>query len=219
MTFRATYSISRLTSLTLLCTFGAIFVVASVVPACSQETAPAPTQKETATTSTKSYERTRLTLASLQNSPLAPSILAVSTVNQVPSVGAFSPFPAALRLGAMVSPSTKADVGIDVTLPHLGIGANWDARFDADFIIASNFDGASLLVPLTFDEIYTHMLPGGAPIYFGGGIGAYIGNTTHFGGKVLVGAGLSRKLAAELGVHWPGFGETLVTLQLRIGLR
>ncbi|HZT41680.1 MAG TPA: hypothetical protein VFA07_05805 [Chthonomonadaceae bacterium] len=219
MTFRSIHAVSRLTGLTLLCSLGALFLVTSASPSCAQEAAPASTPKTASTSPTMRYENTRLTLASLQNRRLTASTLAASTVSQVPPIGAFSPFPVALRLGAMLSPRTKADVGIDVTLPHLGIGPGWDARLDADVIISANFGGISTLVPITFDEIYTHTLPGGAPIYIGGGIGAYIGNTTRFGGKVLVGAGLSKQLAAELAVHWPGFSDTLVTLQLRIGLR
>lgn len=219
MTCRSIHTVSRLTGLTLLCILGAIFSVTSATPVRAQEAASAPTQKDAATIPAVDYQNTRLYLASLQNRPLTASSLAASTVAQVPSVGSLSPFPVALRLGALLSPRTKADVGIDVTIPHLGIGAGWNARVDADAIISANLGGISTLVPITFDEIYTQTLTGGAPVYFGGGIGAYIGNRTRFGGKVLVGAGISKQLAAELAVHWPGFGSTLVTLQLRIGLR
>ncbi|HLV81192.1 MAG TPA: hypothetical protein VKT32_12970 [Chthonomonadaceae bacterium] len=209
---------SRLSGLAMLCSLGAVSLLTGSAPVRAQE-ASAPAQKQIPASSQENYPHTRLYLASLQNPSQAASTLTAASVGQVPPIGALSPFPVALRLGAMLSPRTKADVGIDVALPHLGIGANWDARLDADAIISANFGGISTLVPITFDEIYTHTLPGGAPIYFGGGIGAYIGRTTRFGGKVLVGAGLSKQLAAELAVHWPGSSSTLVTLQLRIGLR
>lgn len=137
---------------------------------------------------------------------------------QVPGVGSLSPFPIALRLGAMVSPRTKFAGGIDITFPRIGIGPGWETRADADAIVSANLGGVSTLVPLTIDEIYSKGLIGGNRIYLGGGIGPYIGSQTRFGGKVFVGADFARHLGAEVGVHFPGSSNTLVTAQIRVSM-
>jgi hypothetical protein len=83
------------------------------------------------------------------------------------------PFPLHLRLGAMLSPRTKFDGGIDVTLGR-GILPSSTTRIDADAILSANFSGISTLVPITLDQIYSKGLIGGNRIYFGAGVGPYI---------------------------------------------
>jgi len=135
----------------------------------------------------------------------------------LPPIGSVSPFPLALRLGAMVSPRTKFVGGIDVTLKGLNLAPNLSSRVDLDVIVSANFGGVSTLVPLTFDQIYNLNLPVSSRVYVGGGIGPYFGDTTRFGGKLLVGAEFSR-FGLEGDIHFAGIGDTLFTVQARIGL-
>lgn len=135
----------------------------------------------------------------------------------LPPVGAISPFPLALRLGAMVSPRTKFDGGIDATIRGLHLIPGASTRIDADAIVSANFGGVSTLVPITFDQIFSLNLPVSSRIYVGGGIGPYIGDKTRFGGKLIVGAEFSR-IGLEGNIHFPGVGDTLFTIQARIGL-
>jgi len=136
---------------------------------------------------------------------------------QVP-VGALSPFPISLRLGAMVSPRTKFAGGVDVTLSGVHIIPQLSTRIDADAIISANFGGVSTLIPITFDQIYSQGLAAGSKVYLGAGVGPYIGDVTRLGGKVFVGAGLSSRLSAEADLHFAGAGDSIVTVQLRLGL-
>ena len=135
----------------------------------------------------------------------------------LPPIGAVSPFPLALRLGVLVSPRTKFVGGIDATIPGLHLLPGFSSRVDLDAIVSANFGGVSTLVPLTFDQIYNLNLPVSSRVYVGGGIGPYFGDTTRFGGKLIVGAEFSR-LGLEGNVHFAGSGDTLFTVQARIGL-
>jgi hypothetical protein len=135
----------------------------------------------------------------------------------LPPVGAISPFPLALRLGAMLSPRTKFDGGIDATIRGLRILPGFTSRVDADAIVSVNFGGVSTLVPVTFDQIYQLNLPVNSRVYLGGGIGPYFGDRTRFGGKLIVGAEFSR-IGLEGNVHFAGVGDTLFTVQARLGL-
>ena len=103
------------------------------------------------------------------------------------------PFPLHLRLGALLSPRTKFDGGIDVTLGR-GILPSLTTRIDADVILSANFAGISTLVPITLDQIYAKGLIGGNRIYFGAGAGAYIADKTRFGGKLFIGADLAVRI-------------------------
>jgi hypothetical protein len=135
----------------------------------------------------------------------------------VPPIGAISPFPVALRLGAMVSPRLKFDGGVDVTIPGLHLLPQMTTRIDADAIVSANFSGISTLVPVTFGQIYNLNLPVSSRVYLGGAIGPYFGDVTRFGGKIIVGAEFSR-FGLEGNVHFAGTGNTLLTVQARIGL-
>jgi hypothetical protein len=137
---------------------------------------------------------------------------------QLPPVGAISPFPISLRLGAQISPRTKFVGGVDVTLSGFRIIPGLQTRIDADAIVSANFKGISTLIPVTIDQVYSKGLVAGKRIYLGGGIGAYIGEVTRFGGKVFAGADLTSRLGAEVDLHFAGVGTTLVTAHLRIGL-
>lgn len=149
----------------------------------------------------------------------APALLSdKERCGQLPSVGSVSPFPISLRLGAMLSPSTKFDGGIDVTLPGVHLAPNLSTRIDADVILSANFGGISTLIPITVDQIFSQGLVAGSKFYIGAGIGPYIGDTTRLGGKVFVGAGISSRLTGEVSMHFPGFGDPLFTAQVRVGL-
>ena len=127
------------------------------------------------------------------------------------------PFPLHLRLGALLSPRTKFDGGIDVTLGR-GILPSSTTRIDADVIASANFRGISTLVPITLDQIYSKGLLGGNRLYFGAGIGPYIADKTRLGGKLFVGADLAVRIGVEGAVHFSGTGDPLLTVQARIGL-
>jgi hypothetical protein len=128
-------------------------------------------------------------------------------------------YPFAIRLGALLSPRTKFAGGVDVTFPSLGLAPGWVGRADAEAIVSANFGGISTLVPVTFDEVYYAPERSGAVrFYGGGGIGPYFGEVTRFGGKLFVGANFSRQLSGEVGVHFAGRGDALVTAQIRIPL-
>lgn len=125
--------------------------------------------------------------------------------------------PLYLRLGAELSPRTKFDGGVDLDVPGLHFGSA-SARIDFDAIVSANFGGVSTLFPLTFDVI-TH--PGFVGIhnpYAGFGIGPYFGERTRFGGKIVVGANISRGFGLEGAVHFAGYGPALFTLQARFPL-
>ncbi len=138
----------------------------------------------------------------------------------LPPIGAVSPFPLALRLGAVVSPRTKFVGGIDATIPGLHLLPNASSRVDLDAIVSVNFGSfgrSSTIVPLTFDQIFNLNLPISSRVYAGGGIGPYFGDKTRFGGKLIVGAEFNR-FGLEGNIHFAGIGDTLFTVQARIGL-
>jgi hypothetical protein len=127
------------------------------------------------------------------------------------------PFPLHLRLGAMLSPRTKFDGGIDATLGR-GILPSMSTRIDLDAIVSANFHGISTLVPITLDQVYSKGLFGGNRLYFGAGVGPYIADRTRFGGKLFIGADLAVRIGVEGAVHFAGTGVPLLTLQARVGL-
>jgi len=135
----------------------------------------------------------------------------------VPPIGAISPFPVALRLGAMVSPRLKFDGGVDVTIKGLHLLPQLTTRIDADAIVSANFARITTLVPITFGQIYNLNLPVSSRVYLGGAIGPYFGDVTRFGGKIIVGAEFSR-IGLEGNVHFAGTGDPLLTVQARLGL-
>ncbi len=124
----------------------------------------------------------------------------------------------ALRLGVNVAPRTRFVGGADITLPRLSIGKGFSTRIDVDAIVSANFGGVATLVPLMFDQIYSKGLVGKTRVYVGAGIGPYFGEITRFGGKVLVGAGITEKIGVELNVYFPGFGDPYVAILARLPL-
>lgn len=135
-------------------------------------------------------------------------------VCQIPDV-VRSPVAIGLRLGAAVSPRVKFAGGVDVTIPGLSLARGFSTRVDFDAIVAANYHGISTLFPLTFDQIYRVSLPGGAGIYVGGGIGPYFGEVTRFGGKLLIGGSITRRVGLEGTVHFQGIGDSIATVQAR----
>ncbi len=127
--------------------------------------------------------------------------------------------PINLRLGLAFSPRTRFDGGVDLTLPGLSLGPGLSTRIDADAIVSANFGGVTTLFTVTIDQVFALRAPGGAAgIYLGGGLGGYIGETTRFGGKVFAGGMLGSRLGLEGTIHFPGFGDPIWTLQLRLPL-
>ena len=147
----------------------------------------------------------------------APGVTGEDCQVPLPPVGSVSPFPLALRLGAMVSPRLKFAGGIDATLRGLRVLPGFTSRVDADAIVSANFGGISTIVPVTFDQIYNLNLPVSSRVYVGGGIGPYFGDVTRFGGKLIVGAEFNR-FGLEGNIHFAGAGDPLFTIQARIGL-
>lgn len=135
----------------------------------------------------------------------------------VPGVSSLNPFPIYLRVGALLTPRQKFDVGVDATIPGLHILPSLSTRIDADAILSANFGGVSSLFPLTIDQIYTKRLVGGTSVYLGGGVGPYFGGTTRFGGKVVAGV-MFNGYGLEGALHFSGQGDSLLTLQARFGL-
>lgn len=141
-----------------------------------------------------------------------------SAKKQLGEVAALSPFPVALRLGANLSPRTRFDVGVDVSLPSLHLIPQLDSRVDLDAILSLSIVNVSTIFPLTFDQLYGRTLAGGTRVYAGAGIGPYFGGTTRFGGKLILGADFTSRLGGEFNVHFAGTGDPLLSLQLRVGL-
>lgn len=126
-------------------------------------------------------------------------------------------YPFAIRLGALLSPRTKFMGGIDITFPSLGIASGWVGRVDAEAILSANFGGISTLVPVTFNEVYyAPERSGSVRFYGGGGIGPYFGEVTRFGGKLFIGANFTPHLSGEVGVHFAGQGDALISAQVRV---
>ncbi len=125
-------------------------------------------------------------------------------------------FPLHVRLGAMVSPRTKFIGGIDYTTK--GLAPNLSTRIDADAIVSANFGGVNTLFPVTVDQIYSKGLVGGTQVYGGIGLGVYFGDVSRFGGKLLVGGDFGRRVGAEVALHFAGYGDALVTAQVRLRL-
>lgn len=121
-----------------------------------------------------------------------------------------------VRLGAMVSPRTKFIGGVDFTFA--GLTPRLTSRVDLEAIASANFGGITTLVPLTFSQVYGARLSGGTRVYGGAGIGPYFGEVTRFGGKLFVGADFTPRTSGEVGVHFAGQGDPLVTVQVRFRL-
>ncbi len=160
---------------------------------------------------------TQLHLNSIQTA-LSDSILTSSVIRGGGGISLTNPLGVHLRVGAMVSPRTKFIGGLDVTIPGLGFGTNYSTRVDADAIVSANIGGVSTLIPLTINEVYSKGLITGTRFYGGAGVGAYIGKVTRLGGKIFVGVDLAGRISGELGVHFSGFGDPLLTLQARLPL-
>ena len=128
-----------------------------------------------------------------------------------------SPLGLAFHAGGMLSPRGAALAGLDLPLDYSLIGTGFRGRLDADAIIKANLGGVNTLVPVTFDQIYNLNLPVSSRVYVGGGIGPYFGDKTRFGGKLIAGAEFNR-FGLEGNIHFAGTGDTLFTVQARIGL-
>jgi len=128
-----------------------------------------------------------------------------------------TPFPINLRVGALLSPKGKLDLGIDLTLPDLHILPSLTTRLDGDVIFGANIGGSQTIIPITFDQLYSKSMAGQASLYFGGGVGMYLGGRSRFGGKLVLGATFNR-FGVEANLHFSGSGDPLLSLQGRVAL-
>ncbi len=133
-------------------------------------------------------------------------------------IGRINPIPIHLRLGAEVSPNFNFDGGIDFTLPAFHIIPTFTSRIDVEAIVDGGPHGINTLIPITFNQIFTPPGTGITGLYIGGGIGAYIAGDTQFGGKFFVGANITKRLGIEGDVQFPGFGDPLLSVQVRLPL-
>src|SRR5262249_23936811 len=131
-------------------------------------------------------------------------------------VSSLSPFPIAVRLGAMISPNLRFLGGVDVLVRGFHPFPRWDLRVGGEAIVDADVNDVSTLFPVTLDLIYNKALLAGSKFYAGAGIGPYFGDTTRFGGKLLVGFALTSNLAAEAELHYPGDSELPLTVMLRL---
>jgi hypothetical protein len=123
-----------------------------------------------------------------------------------------------LRGGAMVSPRGAGLAGIDFDVPSLSIGNGWHGRIDADVIFKANFGGIDTAVAVNFDQLYySPNAVSGHNVFYGGGLGVVLGGHAVFDGKLVLGTELSRKLGAEVNVHFTE-RDTLVCLLARLHL-
>jgi hypothetical protein len=120
----------------------------------------------------------------------------------------------------VVSPVLSFAGGLDATFPKLGIGKEFAARVDVDFLTRFNSPSFGSLrdtkIGLNFCQVYT---PGGVNrgrLYGGGGVGYYLGKHGQFGGKAFVGTNFSTTIGLEFGAHFTGSGQTQFALQLRL---
>lgn len=146
---------------------------------------------------------------------LAASSSTSSSILQLPAAANPATY-ISLRGGAMVSPRGAGLVGVDFSLPEVGLPNGWHGRVDADVIFKANLGGVDTLVPVTADLLSFRPGVPGANFYYGGGIGAVLGGKSHFDGKLVVGTELAHKLGAEVNVHFTN--DTLVTLLIRLHL-
>lgn len=217
--------VASVRNLCMLSSLTALFALGLTIPASADKTASAE-RASSETVSTRWHTpqvEPAMRVASAETLQAALAVNAVAAPaaarggGQVGAVTGALPFPIFLRLGAAVSPRTKFVGGADITFPQLSIGQGFTTRVDAEAIVSANFGGVSTLVPVTFDQVYSKGLVSGTRVYGGVGIGPYIGEVTRFGGKVFVGATQGR-IGGELGVHFTGFGDPLLTLQARFRL-
>jgi hypothetical protein len=146
-------------------------------------------------------------------------VLASSTTIAGRMQGSASPLAnLTIRGGAMVTPRGAGLAGVDFDLPSFSFGNGWHGRLDADVIFTANFGGINTAVPVTVDQIYVSPNAAGEHnIYWGGGLGAVLGGRAVFDGKLILGVDLTKKLGAEVNVHFTE-RDTLVCLVGRLHL-
>ena len=122
----------------------------------------------------------------------------------------------ALRAGGMFSPRGAGLVGVDISMPGVGLGDNGKLRLDVDAIFKANFGGVNTIFPVTINQIWYAPNPTGVVRpYFGGGVGAVFGGGTKFDGKLILGADITPQLGAEANLHFTE-GNTLFTGMVRL---
>jgi len=132
---------------------------------------------------------------------------------------------ASVRLGILPSNSSQFVVGLDFTLTRLRLSPAFVTRVDADLFAPFNTrqytNTPKSRLGLTLDEVYVGNPTAHHGFYAGLGIGPYYQVNPHavrFGAKLFIGANFSRILSAEVGVHFPGSDETIVSLEGRVAL-
>ena len=105
------------------------------------------------------------------------------------------------------SPSGNALVGFDFPIPGVSFLTGWNARIDADFILAKE-----TAVPVTFDVLQSGPLN---KVYFGAGLGMIFGTDSGIDFKLVAGTQLTGQLGGEANIHFAR-GETILTILARI---
>jgi hypothetical protein len=127
-----------------------------------------------------------------------------------------------IRLGLVALPQVEIAGGIDLELPRFPHLPGFRSRLTAEAL--ARFDAPSFggfpgtIYVITLDQATTVRLNRGHKLYVGFGLGSYYEIVNRLGGKLFLGGSLTRTLGAELSVHFPGAGKTLMTLQARIPL-
>jgi hypothetical protein len=147
-----------------------------------------------------------------------PRLVEVKQANcALPNIPNPTSFPFSIRVGGLLTPTTKLSAGVDLTLPDVHLFSGVATRIDGDVIFGANLHGSQTLIPVTFDQLVTKTLPSGSSLYFGGGVGMYFGGQSRFGGKAVVGT-MIKNLGVEADVLWAGTGNPYLMLTGRIGL-
>ncbi len=148
----------------------------------------------------------------------APKLVEVKNPNcALPSLPNPTPFPFSIRVGGLLTPTTKLAAGVDVTLTEVHLLPSFTTRIDGDVIFGANLHGSQTVIPVTFDQLMTKTLPTGTSVYFGGGVGMYFGGQSRFGGKAVLGATV-RNYGVEANLLWAGTGSPYLLVVGRIGL-
>jgi hypothetical protein len=123
-----------------------------------------------------------------------------------------------VRGGVMFSPRGAGVAGVDFDLPSVSLGNGWRGRVDADVIFKANLGGINTAIPVTFNQIYiSPNAAGDRNIYYGAGVGAILGGSAVFDGKLILGTDVTQKVSAELNAHFTE-NDTLLMILARFHL-
>ena len=130
---------------------------------------------------------------------------------------------ASFRLGFVVSPTTSIQGGLDVTFPRLSTGRGWVTRVDGEFqakLRSPSFGSRrDSVFSLNVCQVYSKEELSKSGLYFGGGLGLFIGPFKGtVGGKVFVGTHFSQTVSLEAQALFPGEATPQIAIGLRISV-